>query len=167
MIWVIACCLMALPPPSEEVAQFVEEAGQQIDEEAAAFLKNLYEQVIPESPCKKCLPSQAGVQPTYNLMVFMSFSVPLESWKDWSYALESRGGAFVLRGLPGNSFQILDQKIKELRDAGVHAPIYVDPEVYGKYEVEVVPSIVFVEGAKFRKITGNVRMEKIFDLFLD
>jgi conjugal transfer pilus assembly protein TrbC len=166
VIWVVSCLLLTLPPLSEEIAQFSEEAGKRIDEEAAAFLKNLYQQTTPESPCKKCLPL-TSVQPAYNLMVFMSFSVPLESWKDWSYALERRGGVFVLRGLPENSFQTLAQKVKELRDAGINAPIYIDPDACERYRIEMVPSIVFAEGEKFHKIVGNIRMEKAFDLLAD
>lgn len=169
MSWIISWLLLILPPSiSEEVKQFSENAGKQVDEEALSFLKDLYERAASDVPekCKKCLPSPTSVQlPTYNLMVFMSFSVPLESWKDWSYSLEKMEGVFVLRGLPGNSFQAFAQKIKELRNAGVNAPISIDPEAYEKYGIEVVPSIVIIEGEQYDKISGNIRMERAFSLF--
>lgn len=171
MIWIVSCLLLILPQPiSEEVKQFAEEAGKQVNEEAAAFLKDIYERAAFDAParCKKCLPSSATAQiQTYNLMVFMSFSVPLESWKEWSHSLDRMGGVFILRGLPGNSFQTFAQKVKELRDAGVHTPISVDPESYEKYRIQSVPSIVLLEGEKHDRVAGNVRMETVLRIFVE
>ncbi len=169
MNWIISCFLLTLPPSiSEEVKQFSEKAGKQLDEDALIFLKDLYDQASSDAPakCKKCLPSLTSAQlPTYELMVFMSFSVPLESWKDWSQSLEKVGGIFVLRGLPDNSFRIFAQKVKELRKDGVNVPIYIDPEAYEKYEIQGVPSTVLLDGEKYDKMTGNIHLEAILRAF--
>lgn len=170
MIWIFSSLLLTLSPLSEEVTQFAEEAGKRIDEEAATFLKGLYDQAAFDVPakCKKCLPSSTSVQlQTYNLMVFISFSVPLESWKEWSQALENRRGVFVLRGLPGNSFQTFAQKVKELRDAGVYAPISIDPESYEKYSIQSVPTVVRLDGEQWDKISGNIRLETVLRIFAE
>src|SRR5579863_4497695 len=57
----------------------------QADKEAQAFLKSLY----TATECKKCIPPSND-----KLLVFISFSMPLESWKEWSYSLEKEGGIF-------------------------------------------------------------------------
>ncbi len=169
MSWVISYFLLTLTPSiSEEVKRFSEQAGKQVDEEALTFLKDLYTQAPPDSPikCKKCVAPPIGAHSSsYNLMTFMSFSVPLESWKEWSKSLEKIGGVFVLRGLPGNSFQIFAQKIKELRNAGINAPIYVDPEAYHKYGIQAVPTTVLLDGEKYDKITGNIHLEAALRAF--
>ncbi len=169
MSWLVPSLLLILTLSiSEEAKQFAEQAGKQADEEAFLFLKSLYEQEpAKNSPkCKNCPSVSENFQPSrYNLLVFMSFSVPLESWKEWSQSLEKAGGILVLRGLPGNSFLAFSQKIKELRDAGVTAPICIDPEAYGRYGVQEVPTTVLLNGEKYNKIAGNIYLETVLKIF--
>jgi conjugal transfer pilus assembly protein TrbC len=98
-------------------------------------------------------------------MVFISFSVPIESWKDWSQTLEKNGGVFILRGLPGNSFRLFAKKVIALRKAGVRAPIRIDPEAYEKYAIEAVPTIVVSTDAGYNKIVGNASPDWVLAMF--
>ena len=169
MSWILPCFLLALSLSiPEEVKQLSEESWKQVDEEAAAFLKGLYDDAQSKNPvkCKKCTSSPESSQlQSYKLMVFISFSVPLESWKDWSESLEKTGGIFVIRGLPGNSFRLFSEKVMELKKAGVNAPISIDPELYEEYEVKAVPTVVRVKGEEYDKISGNVHLEAALKIF--
>jgi len=169
MSGIISCMLLILAASiSEDVQKSSDEAAKLVDEEAVTFLKGLYDQTSSDGPlkCKKCLSSLGSAQTTtYNLMVFMSFSIPLESWKDWSQSLEREGGVFVLRGLPGNSFHTFAQKVKELRNAGVKSPIRIDPEAYDQYEIKEVPCTVLLDGDAYDKMTGNIHLEAALRTF--
>ncbi len=99
------------------------------------------------------------------LLVFTSFSSPLETWLEHSYDLERLKGAFILRGLPNNSFELLQTKIIELRKAGVKAEILLDPEAFEKYAITAVPAIVLTQDAYYDKLLGNVRIPYALSLF--
>lgn len=159
--------LTAFSSVDQEAQFFVEESTKQINEEASTFLRSLEDgQKSPK--CKNCpSPSISSLEGGSSLLVFISFSVPLESWKDWSKEIEDRGGVFVLRGLPFNSFVSFAQKVKEMRNSGVTAPITIDPEAYQKYDIMVVPSLVLRRGEDYDKVTGNIRMMDIERLFKD
>lgn len=167
----IFCFLLTVFSSVDQEAQFFfEESTKQINEEASTFLRSLYEgKDSQKSPkCKNCpSPSISSLEGGSSLLVFISFSVPLESWKDWSKEIEDRGGVFVLRGLPFNSFVSFAQKVKEMRNSGVTAPITIDPEAYQKYDIMVVPSLVLRRGEDYDKVTGNIRMMDIERLFKD
>jgi conjugal transfer pilus assembly protein TrbC len=88
----------------------------------------------------------------------MSFSVPLESWKSYCAIMARTGGTFVLRGIPKHSFPALIQKVKELREAGVLAPIDIDPSLFEEFGIDSVPAVVISEGDKHDKILGNFQL---------
>lgn len=90
------------------------------------------------------------------LYLFMSFSVPVSSWQDHSVELEKRGGSFVLRGLPENSFEAFAEKIKLLREEGVNAPIVIDPDAFDRYYIDAAPTLVLVKEDSFDKVAGNI-----------
>ena len=163
MHWILAS-LICSSSVSQEVKEFVEETDKQLHDEALRFLKRLHEEASSDPrDCAKC--SQQFAVPDHKLMVFISFSVPLESWKEWSHALEKFGGIFVLKGIPENSFQVFLKKVIELRMAGVNAPIYIDPESYEKFKIEAVPAVVALDGMKYDKVAGNTHLDATLKLF--
>jgi len=163
MNWVLAS-LIGSSSVSQEVKEFVEQADQALHDEAQMFLKKLFDDAASDPrDCTKC--SQKFTAPNHNLMVFISFSVPLESWKEWSYTLEKLGGTFVLKGIPENSFPIFLKKVIELRLAGVSAPIYIDPEAYEKFGIEAVPTVLALNGTKYDKVAGNIRLDAALKMF--
>lgn len=94
----------------------------------------------------------------YQVFVFMSFSVPDAAWISLSKELEQVGGVFVLRGLPGQSFQTLASRTLHLKEKGVKAPIQLDPQRFLAYQIDQVPSIVVAEDQIFDKLSGNVSL---------
>jgi conjugal transfer pilus assembly protein TrbC len=122
-----------------------------------AFLESLCDM----NRCPNCFsgpPSQERHE-GHNLMIFMTFSAPLETWKDLSAQLEMTDGIFLVRGLPGDSFERLVEKIVELRMEGVNAPIDIDPEKFEKYGIESVPAFILEEGGQSDRIHGNLRLD--------
>lgn len=111
----------------------------------------------------------------HDMLVFTSFSVPIATWKEHSYVLQKIKGAFVLRGLPNNSFEELSSHILELRKAGVQAEILLDPESFERFEIQSVPSIllqkkdphdqVVYEKIVCDKVAGNIPIVSALTLF--
>lgn len=114
----------------------------------------------PHCPtCHKTPSVEADLEVGKRLLVFMSFSAPVETWKDLSSQLEKTDGVFVVRGVPENSFEAFAKKVVELRQAGVGAPIDIDPEAFETYAIDRVPAIVLEEGTRNDKVVGNVRLD--------
>ncbi|MBX9744368.1 MAG: type-F conjugative transfer system pilin assembly protein TrbC [Chlamydiales bacterium] len=121
---------------------------------------------------KKCasFPELFSKSPSSNtsasgFFVFISFSVPVESWKDLSAELENTDGIFVLKGIPHGSFKEFASKIAELRKLGINAPIQIDPLAFEKYGIEHVPAFVQTEGQMFNKVVGNIPLSTVLELF--
>lgn len=85
--------------------------------------------------------STAQKQP---ITIFMSYSVPKSVWQNlWAEAAKLKQPIqFVLRGLPGNSFQELAKKVM---DYG--CPVLIDPPLFERYKITAVPAfLVKVQG---------------------
>jgi type-F conjugative transfer system pilin assembly protein TrbC len=110
-------------------------------------------------PASKCpslpFPALFSDSTTPSLLVFMSFSVPLESWKETSFYLEKLNGAFVLQGLPNNSFEELAKQIIQLRQKGIRAPILLDPHTFTTYNVTSSPTFVLIQDSHHDKISDR------------
>ena len=130
--------------PNQELQELLKPLSKEAEDEARAFIERLAPP--QENQQKKCSFSSHAMDPSPSaessngkLLCFISFAVPLESWKEHSYFLKKTGGSFVLRGLPKNSFPILSQKLLELRKAGLRAPILLDPSSFENYEIDRYP----------------------------
>jgi type-F conjugative transfer system pilin assembly protein TrbC len=109
---------------------------------------------------KKCLvalPSVENIQTS--LYVFVSFSLPEETWLTLSQEVTKVGGVLVLRGLPNNSFKQLAHKVHALREKGVLAPVQIDPKLFSKFAVTKIPCFVTTYKEDFDKLTGNVSLK--------
>lgn len=90
------------------------------------------------------------------ILVFMSFSIPDQTWIELSKSLEGEDAVFVLRGIPENSFSELIKKVKGLKEKGVSTTIQINPKQFERYQVEHVPTFVKFSGEAFDKLSGNV-----------
>lgn len=134
----------------------------------AEFLQDLVNK--KNESCSTCLSNFTQIQEhqeTKPLLVFMSFSVPLESWKDLSAQLEQTEGVFLLKGLPHDSFEELAVKLAEFRLAGVQAPIDIDPESFETYRIDAVPAIVLRDANQFDQLFGNTRLDAALQMIAD
>jgi conjugal transfer pilus assembly protein TrbC len=110
-----------------------------------------------QEQCFKCSSEQLFQDP--QVLVFMSFSIPDDTWIGLSPELEKVGGTFVLRGLPDQSFQALASRILKLKEQGVNVPIQLDPKSFLKFEITQVPSMVVVEEQNFDKVSGLISLK--------
>ena len=116
------------------------------------------------APCRGC-PEVLETLEDRNLLVFISFSVPLETWKDFSAQMEKTGGVFIVRGVPKESFELFAFKVLELLNEGVLAPIDIDPELFLQYGISEAPAVVLRDGKKYDMARGNLRLSDTLRLF--
>ncbi|MCB1073478.1 MAG: type-F conjugative transfer system pilin assembly protein TrbC [Chlamydiia bacterium] len=103
----------------------------------------------------------------YPLLVFISFSMPEASLLALAKELETNGGAFLVRGLPNNSFAEFFNKLNLLKEMGMDAPILIDPDSFEEYEVTEVPTIVLKGDEAFDKMSGNVPASYALETFAE
>lgn len=142
------------PQTQLEVQEFLSEQSQPHQDFPAKCRSSSSSLLHPfSSPTSQTIPSLPG-----SLLLFISFSVPLPSWKEHSLHLEKTGGAFVLQGLPQNSFSLLSQKLQELRNAGILAQILLDPPAFESYQITAVPTLVLKHDTLSDQISGNLQI---------
>jgi conjugal transfer pilus assembly protein TrbC len=122
--------------------------------------KQMKQQVVSMSSSSQCTSCSANNEETIPAFyVFMSFSLKDTTWLEWSKQIETLGGAFILRGLPNQSFKELASHLNHLNDIGVRATIQLNPQLFDQYQIQQVPAVVVAEEETFDKITGNVTLD--------
>lgn len=108
---------------------------------------------------KKCS-SSSTIDPDvqHGVSIFMSFSLSDATWIALSRELESVGGAFILCGLPENSFAYLSKRLKHLSEKGVRAPVILNPQEFSKYGIEKCPAFIVKDEKGFDILYGNISL---------
>lgn len=115
--------------------------------------------------CKgKCPSFQLTSEFDPSLQVCMSFSVPIQVWKDLNEDLIRHQGVFVVNGLPNNSFQAFAAKVLEFRKQGITAPIRIDPKLFERLKVNQVPLFVVKKNDETHTVFGTVTVPYVLDL---
>lgn len=95
------------------------------------------------------------------LIIFVSFSMPDESIKNYARQAKKVGGRLIVMGLIEDSFQ---KTQKKLMDLGVELDI--DPNQFEQHDIRKVPTIVLIqEGHEADKIVGHVSLDHALDEF--
>ncbi|NNM43648.1 MAG: type-F conjugative transfer system pilin assembly protein TrbC [Chlamydiae bacterium] len=136
---------------TEEASEFLDELAKNKCSFASSWDEEIHANVSEQT--------NKRADQNWNISLFMSFSIPIETWKEYSASLEKTGGIFILRGLPKNSFPLLSKNIQDLRQKGVKAPIVIDPEAFEKYAIYQVPSFVLEKDGIFDKVEGNLNLD--------
>ena len=97
------------------------------------------------------------------IFIFISFSVPLQIWKELDQAARKLGAVFVLRGIPKNSFTLFAKKVYELRKY-IESDIIIDPEKFKECEIDAVSVVLVVKNGKFDKVSGALSLEKALEI---
>ena len=88
---------------------------------------------------------------TAEVLIFMSLSVPPESWRQWAReaaragAAERAGPPLVLRGVGAGGLPETARRIGELL-GGAKAGVAIDPRLFRLFGIERVPAVVVVPG---------------------
>ena len=91
---------------------------------------------------------------TSKILVFISLSMPSESLKRLFTEAEQQKAVLVLRGLKNNSFKETAQVLREL---SVSASI--DPNLFDKHQITVVPTFVYLKNDEAANPHGNVNLK--------
>jgi type-F conjugative transfer system pilin assembly protein TrbC len=102
------------------------------------------------------------------LLVFVSFSMPMDTLKTLARDVKQVGGKLVLRGLVKGSFPETSKKLMELKNE-----ILIDPTLFEAYHVQRVPTFVLreqsTESAEERvaydELKGNVSLGYVLEQF--
>lgn len=102
------------------------------------------------------------------LLVFVSFSMPMEALKALGTQVNKAGGRLVFRGLVGGSFPVTSKKMREL---GVDA--LIDPTLFEAYQVKVCPVFVLSdkplqtveEKPSYDQLSGHVSLHHALETF--
>lgn len=103
-----------------------------------------------------------------NLLVFVSFSMPMESLKLLGDQVQKAGGSLVFRGLVKDSFPLTAEKMRKL---GTEAMI--DPTLFEAFQVKGVPTFVMLSTPlqtleqlpSYDQLTGHVSLKHALDTF--
>lgn len=88
------------------------------------------------------------------LLVFVSFSMPLNTLKSLSEEAGKHGARLILRGLVENSFQKTTEKLMDF-DQGLE----INPDLFRVYDIKEAPSFVLIEKGKEKgRLVGNVTL---------
>ncbi len=119
--------------------------------------------------CDSLKPKIAQPQSRYpQLLVFVSFSMPMETLKILTAQVNAIGGAVVFRGLLGGSFKGIVLKLKELGQEAL-----IDPTLFEAYKVTTVPTFILRKNptevarpnASHDRLSGNVSLIHVLEQF--
>lgn len=108
---------------------------------------------------KPALDSKSVTRGEGEFLIFVSFSLSDQALKNLyeeSLRLKAR---LILKGLHENSFQETRKKVQHL---GIQADI--DPTLYEKHAVKVVPTFILEKGDKADKVAGNITAQEALSI---
>ncbi len=114
------------------------------------------QKIIDEAPYPHIIQQQVEGEKYPDLLIFVSFSMPLESLRVLNLQAQKHGGKLVFRGLVGGSFKEMAQKLK-----GFGAEVLIDPTLFRKHQVESVPTFIQNED----RMSGNVSLDHVLKTF--
>ncbi|GEM_PF-2322554 len=103
-----------------------------------------------------------------SLLVFVSFSMPMEALKTLGHQVNRAGGKLVFRGLVDGSFPKTSEKMRAL---GIDA--LIDPTLYQAFDISVCPVFVLLdkpmpssdEKPPYDQLSGHVSLHHALDTF--
>lgn len=141
-----------------ELAKELSKEKEELLKEGMVSLKEIQQESGISSVCGGCSRTPVFEVSDPNILIFISFSVPDNTWIQLSRELEGGRGVFVLRGLPNNSFNEFASKILDLKNKGMTASVTVDPKLFQEYDIDKAPTFVFRDKEGFDKVSGNISL---------
>ncbi len=133
------------------------------------MMSNLYSVDFPmstgKSDCTNCRSFEKNSEDNQSAVyIFMSFSVPENTWLELDRTPSPINKIFVIRGIPNNSFEAFGKKIAALKDKGFRDSVEINPELFHKYEIKNIPSFVVANGGNFNKVSGNISLQTALEI---
>ncbi len=116
--------------------------------------------------------SQATIDKTGDILIFISFSMPDENIKSWLIEANTIGASVILRGLIDNNWLKTLARTNSLLKDDNRGGVQIDPELFQDFNITQVPAVVIVAPSstpcrtqttcnsygRFDVITGNISM---------
>ena len=95
-----------------------------------------------------------------DIIIFISFSMPKQSIKDWLFEADKIGANVVMRGLINNSFKDTIGAIYDLIKYNQVQGIAIDPTLFKKFHINKVPAVVVVDSFdNYDVVYGDVTLD--------
>lgn len=75
------------------------------------------------------------------VLIFVSFSMPMNSLRAWSEQAQKIGASLVIRGLVNDSFEDTQKAVKQMI-GGQSGGVLLDPRLFNQYHILQVPAVV-------------------------
>lgn len=100
-----------------------------------------------------------------SVFIFVSFSMPPESLKEWISDATKIGAPVVLRGFIDNSFKQTVSAVKAIVPT-YQGGIEIDPKAFEKYHIGQVPAVVIVgRTGEYDVVYGNATLSAALKVF--
>ena len=109
-------------------------------------LKTLFKMLAIVTGCCGMMTSQAENYPTSstvsgNVLIFISFSMPMESLKAWSEQAQKIHAPLIIRGLLNDSFADTQKAVRQMT-VNSHGGVIIDPRLFQIDQITQVPAVV-------------------------
>ena len=132
--------------------------GSALERAGGGSEKSATDSALPARPPRLPLPAErhassvakglSGREASAEVLIFMSLSIPRESWRQWAAQAERAGAPLVLRGVLEEEEGGLRETANEVgaRLDGHAVGVAIDPRLFRLFGVERVPAVVVVPG---------------------
>ena len=92
-----------------------------------------------------------------DVFIFVSFSMPENSLRQWTMQAKKIDAPLLLRGLVDNSMKKTLQQLTSIQ--GMEPGMQIDPEHFKEFGVTKVPAVVLSDGLKFDVVYGDQSLQ--------
>ena len=92
--------------------------------------------------------------------IFVSFSMNDEALKAYYSEAQKNDATLIMKGLVNDSFTETKEKLDEL-----NIGYDINPELFDKYEVNTVPTIIKDDDGNIKKLTGHILLSEALNIF--
>ena len=165
----MSCFATSYDKEALELLEFADKHQTQYLDEAKSLKnesdKKLKKIIISSSTIKKECLNEIMEEKQYSenkLLIFVSFSMPIDTLKSLYRETKDKNVILVLRGLKNGSFKETALFINEI---GIG--VKIDPTLFKKYGVYKVPTFVLQTKNNFYSLSGNVTLSYALHKFKD
>lgn len=157
---------------TENYQQFAEEKINQEQQQIAPFAKevaelakNVRQRAIASTPdlpfAKPSTEKSPQISPHKKILIFVSFSMPEQSLRQWLNDAHKIGASVVIRGLKNNSFKETAIMMSKLLADDKAGGVDLNPVAFQEFKITQVPAVVVMDenSHDYDVVYGNVSLD--------
>lgn len=98
-------------------------------------------QTLPLAPTS-AMPAFHIRPPTTPVLIFVSFSMPMNSLRAWEFQAQKIHAPLIIRGLVDNNVADTSVKLKQLFKSKTSTGLVIDPVWFTRFHIRAVPAVV-------------------------